>query len=154
MENVIEMVKFTKNVYRFLSNELQIPIPSIKIDNRDSASLSAQFDTKTRESRLVINSDFVYGELKDNTDETIRYVVGIPKVRTFQERFLFALLHELGHFIQYNKYEQWYLRFQLSPIDQMLIASHKEYRETKVERNADKIAIALFNKYSDIFLTK
>jgi hypothetical protein len=154
MENVIQMVKFTNSVYKFLSSELEIPTPKVKVDNNDTESLSAQFEIKTREGRIVINSDFVFDELKSGNDNTLEYVIGVPKLDSHKARFLFAILHELGHLVQYNKFEKWFLMFRLSPVDQMCIASHREYRETKIERNADKIAIALFNKYSDILLTK
>ena len=96
----------------------------------------------------------IYGDLRNGNDDTLENIKGVPKLNTFQERILFVILHELGHFIQYNKHEKWYNRFQLSPVEQMLICSEQEYRETKVERNADKLAIALFNKYSEKLLTK
>lgn len=154
MENTIELVKFTKSVYGFLSKVCDIPIPTVKVDNYGSDCMSAQFDPHRKISRLVINTDFVYNEVRGG-DNVFEYWKNCPRLETFEEKILLIILHEFGHFIQYHKHRDWYDRFNLNGLEMMFeVNSEQEYRETKIESNADKLAIALYNKYADILLTK
>ena len=144
--------------------------------NIDTSYLQNQFKTACIFLKLpLIKLSFInflgtssyYNELKNeivinlNPKEALEGINQLKYSNIFisdsQYFILFCLYHELGHHLQQTKFTKWWLNFVptarnfIYKIDYYNTKSihmlYREYRQLKVEHNADKIAIICMKKF-------
>lgn len=77
------------------------------------------------------------------------------KLNSVHKRLKHILYHEIGHYIQARKYPLWLKKFkqiklnnyqQESMYHPKRIVRQKAYRDLKIENNADKLAICIYER--------
>lgn len=136
-----KILEFSTDTINKVTRDLNLPKVSIAIDNRHCDSVGIR--GRENSYKIFINQFFV-----DNisTCEAFEFIRESNTFNTDKKRLLFVLLHEIGHLIQEVRHKKW---MAYNNINNFLLIrlSSEEYRETKLERNADKIALILFKKY-------
>lgn len=149
-EEILELAEHTCKV---VANDLKMQVPKVRVveNDPDFTNMSAvyKFDGI---GEIVICSKFV-NELLE-IDTAFQYVKNYPRnIKTLKQKFLFAVMHELGHIRQYTKFLKWYKMFNINRLFNGFLTP-KAYRETKIESNADKVGVILYKIYSKRLLEK
>jgi hypothetical protein len=68
---------------------------------------------------------------------------GFAEIDYSKERLIFSIFHEFAHYFQYHYYPKWFNQFTTN---NKYFNFNGKHHDKRAERNADKIALILFNK--------
>jgi len=143
---------FANKVLHRFSEYARVPMPTIFINSSETDSIGIRGNKGCTDIKIVVNFDFIQNEIMEsNTFEISKYVKGL-NLDTLEKRLFFCLAHEIGHLIQWIRHGDWQSKYSIPPIMLHFMSDH-DYRENKLEINADKIARILFKKFEAQLLT-
>jgi hypothetical protein len=69
------------------------------------------------------------------------------KFNNRKDKLFFVVAHEIGHYLQWENYKEWYYRnAEIRCTEQVFCRSPKSYRTIKLERFADMLAIGIYKR--------
>jgi hypothetical protein len=135
------MYRIEKHIEKLLNEKclkLGLKKPRIKFNGNNDISCELYF------GRLTINIDvfvlITYAKIK-NDKELFKLV----PLNSVSKRLKFIIYHELGHYLQFRKYFKWSIRQHETYRKDSSLSAY-EYRQQKIEKYADKIALYLVNR--------
>jgi len=98
---------------------------------------------KTGKGFLRIDYLYLLQLIKISTELEVNKMYNLNSIN---KRLKFALYHELGHYLQWQRHTDFFINEYVKEKNRKDKLSPKEYRQLKLEKIADKIALYLLNK--------
>lgn len=129
--------KHSKLIFKYLKLK---PIPLKFEIGYDSCCFNSE------EISLTFGCEYL---IDDTTrwDTVFNYLNREFKIRN--DKLFFIVCHEIAHYLQFSKYPKWQdVNAQIYLYERRKGLSHKQYRNLKLEKNADRIALILCKEFN------
>lgn len=132
-----------KKIFDYCADKLNIPVPKFIIKEMDLGI--AAYDINS--NKIILNKSLFRRLSKKRIDLSGRCIN--QKFVDIKEYRFFILAHEIAHYFQHIKYPDWQYKYYIRYLkfDKTLgEKDFKNYSNTKLERNANRIASILLKK--------
>jgi len=138
-ENIIK--KIVRSAVKKGSFRLDVCKPKINYKSHDGCFVKVKYSCR-HELHIDITQLIVLGQIKSkNEGDIFPYIK--ESINGIRKRIEFIIYHELAHIYQFENKNKWFNNNKYT-LNNTISAS--EYRNLKMENNADKIALCLLKK--------
>lgn len=145
MKRLTSLEQYMKREVKETLKDLNLPSIRVLFNNRRRISF-----TEKRNGYRAINLDsvsiLVYSQIKQKNDILF---ASFKDVNSITRRIKFILYHEIGHYIEHQKYSRWnekYAEQKWAVLDSGFSLSETEYRAIKHEHIADRLANGILKR--------